>query len=161
MLAVGFGFIWFLLDKEPRAGGAGAVNEQSSVPKSQTAWVVFVALVYSLAVIGILTFAYAFGAGFSGEENTAALIRGLVLLAVVVPLTVWIHRRAVAPVLPTRLVYASLAAFCMFIILASLTLSTSFRIGLSTFECSFFAGAALILPMCFYVSSQGDKKSRQ
>lgn len=157
ILLVGFGLIWYILETEGRARSAGPSLESKQAAKAKAAWIAFIALVYSGAVICVFTFAGSLSGGLSGEERTENLSAGLLLLAFVVPLAVWYHRKAEVPALPARLVHLSMAVFALFILLASILFTIHIRLMLSSYECTVFAGVALVLPMYLYVKSPENK----
>lgn len=157
ILLVGFIFVWLFL-------GRGSLSTKETVGNpipetgvgvmANTAWVLFMALMYLAAIVAIETSRTTFGLGPSGEERTRALVRGVVALAVIVPLALVISRRAVAPRLPRDLTLVSVAIFALFILMASLALSPTVRTEVSSNECLIFAGIGLFFPALFYVQAQ-------
>ena len=158
ILFVGFVFVWLFQGRE---SGSTKDNIRRSIPETgvgvagNTAWVLFVALAYLAVIVAIETATGAFGLGHSGEEKTRILIFGVVALAIIVPLVLVVHRWAKAPRLPRDLTLVSVGTFALFILMASLALSTLVRTGISYRECLIFAGIGLVGPAFFYVQGQG------
>jgi len=163
ILLVGFIFVWLFLG---RGSLSTKENVGSPVPETgvgvaaNSAWVLFMALAYLASIVAIETYSGAFGHGPSGEERTRTLIRGVVALAVIVPLALVIRRRAVAPRLPRDLTLVSVAMFALFILMASLALSPTVRTGISYNECLIFAGIGLFGPALFYIQGQSGSGRR-
>ena len=163
ILLVGFIFVWLFLG---RGSLSTKENVGSLVPgtgvrvAANSAWVLFMALAYLASIVAIETYSGAFGLGPSGEERTRTLIRGVVALAVIVPLALVIRRRAVVPRLPRDLTLVSVAIYALFILMASLALSPTIRTEISYNQCLFFAGIGLFAPALFYIQGQSGSGSQ-
>lgn len=115
------------------------------------AWVLFVGASFSAAVIAIGVAASSFGSsGLSGEERTSVLVWGGLLLAVMIPVAVVAHRRAVEPSLPKNVMTATVVLFSVLVLMSAVVLSSSLLLFLSATEFLFLAGLVLVgIPVMF------------
>jgi hypothetical protein len=156
ILLVGFIFVWLFLGRgslSTKEHVGNPVPETGMAVAANSAWVLFMALLYIASIVAIETYSGAFGLGPSGWERTRTLVRGLAALAVVVPLALFISQRAVAPRLPRDLTLASVAIFALFILMAALALSPTVRSGISYNQCLVLAGIGLFGPAFFHIQA--------
>lgn len=157
LLLVCLAFVLHLLRVNPLAGALARglpriVSSQSKTMRgSPLAWVLFVGASFSAAVIAIGVAASSFGSsGLSGEERTSGLVWGGLLLAVVIPVAVVAHRRAVEPSLPKNVVTATVVLFSVLMLMSAVALSSPLLLFLSATEFLFLAGLVLVgIPVMF------------
>jgi hypothetical protein len=179
VLLIGFIFVWLLHGRVCKAEfGPGKLesqreqkldepsnnrvdNSSAKVDRGGANWVLFLTLAYAASVIGVETLSQAFGAGFSGEEKTAALVRGVGILAVLVPLGVILWRHAVPPRFPRNIVLGSVCAFSLFIMMAAISMTHLHIIQSRTLGYLILAGVMLTSPLWFHLygnSRMGEKR---
>ena len=169
LLLIGFIFVWLVRGRVSKAESGSCILERRraqkrdeslsnrahnsfmKVDRGEANWVLFLTLAYASAVIGVETLSRAFGAGFSGEEKTAALIRGGGILVALVSAGVITWLRAVPPDLPRKLVLVSMFAFSLFILMAAISTTHPYVVPGSTLGHLILAGVMLTCPLWFHV----------
>ncbi|GEM_PF-3445413 len=167
LMLVALVFVLYLLKVHPMTGkwrktGGQARKEVVSLSpsasrmpsasgRSSMAWVLFVGASFVAMVVVIVVAAASFGSsGYSGEERTTALLKGVGVLAIALPAAFMAHRRAIEPRLPRGVMTATSVLFSIFMLMSAVALSD---ITMPVFHASgflFLAGTVLVgIPLLF------------
>ena len=154
LVSVGLFFVWFMVLVLPAGGIASRALRRRNAKTARVAdaeagnvaWLLFVGTSFVAILIAISTAIHALSPHGSGEQNARTMVEGVMALAVVVPLALYSHRRAIVPSIPKRTMVISVTLFGSFMLMASIQSYGVIYTRISVVEWLILAGIGLIGP---------------